>query len=289
MYKNTNLVCTPIATLTLIGSLIGGADGAASALGTNLPGPNGITWFSFINYGSAGFGFADASGPFGSDAFDGAGFISVNGLYYTNPDGDYDLTGNTITSDPAVVSGMTVSVQYTALTSSQTLRSLVTLTNSGSTTLSGVSISYTSNWGSDSSTIIQATSSGDTTYGTDDVWSITSDFSDSDPVNITAYGNANLDAITGTVHSAAGTEGLGLTYNLDFAPGQTRHLLFFHDIIDTTPNAIAEAEAVYDNPLTGERIAGLPSQGIANFAIPEPSSTALLGLGGLAWMLRRKR
>ena len=254
----------------------------------------GANWVGFGNLtfpGTPAFSFNDAGAPYGGDAFDGAGLVSVDGIYYTNPDGDVDVTGQTLTTDLSAINGLTLSLQYTALSGSQTLRTLISMTNPGAATISST-ISYQMNWGSDSGTIVRSTSSGDTTITTGDIWSVTSDGSDSDPVNLTVFGGSGFltpSSLATTVFAAAETEGLALNYFLSFAPGQTRHLVFYHDLFDTTAQALSAAAAIYDNPLTGERIDGLPSQGIANFAaVPEPSS-ALLALFATVPLLSRRR
>ena len=254
----------------------------------------GANWVGFGNLpysGFSAFSFADASTGYGGDAFDGVGLVSVNGTYYTNPDGDVDITGQTLTTDLSAINGLTLSLQYTALSGSQTLRTLISMTNAGASTISNT-ISYQMNWGSDGGTVVRSTSSGDTTITTGDIWSVTADSIDSDPVNLTTFGGSGFltpSSIATTVFSGAGTEGLALNYFLSFAPGETRHLVFYHDLFDTTAEAISAATSIYNNPLTGERIAGLPSQGIANFAaVPEPSAAMLVWLG-TSIILRRRR
>lgn len=255
----------------------------------------GANWVNFGNLtfpGSPAFSFSDAGTGYGNDAFDGAGLVSVDGTYYANPDGDVDVTGQTLTTDLSTINGLTLSLQYTALGGSQTLRTLISMTNPGAATISRT-ISYQMNWGSDGGTLVRGTSSGDTNITPGDTWSVTSDGSDSDPVNLTVFGGTGFltpSSIATTVFAAAGTQGLALNYFLSFAPGETRHLVFYHDLFDTTAQALSEAATIYDVPLTGERIDGLPSQGVANFAaVPEPSSAALFVLLGTSMALRRRR
>ncbi len=255
----------------------------------------GANWVNFGNVafpGSPAFGFVDAGTSYGGDAFDDAGLISVDGTYYTNPDGDVDVTGQTLTTDLSAINGLTLSLQYTALSGSQTLRTLISMTNPGASTISST-ISYQLNWGSDGSTLVRSTSSGDTTITTGDIWSVTSDSGDADPVNLTAFGGAGFltpSSIATTVFNNAGSEGLALNYFLSFAPGETRYLVFYHDLFDTTSDALSAAAAIYNNPLTGERIAGLPSQGVANFAaVPEPTSAYLALFSVMPLLYRRRR
>lgn len=279
-----------LPTLSLLLSA-GQSQAANVSLGANLSGA-GATWLTFSNTGY-GFGFQDASTLYGGDAFDVAGIVTVNGIAYNNPDADVDVTGNTLTSDAALVSGITVSLQYTALTSSQTLRTLVKLTNSSGSALNRT-VSYQMNWGSDGNTTVRQTSSGDASITVGDRWTVTSDFSDSDPVNLTSYADtAGLGiqpvSVSNIVFDAAGTEGLALDYSLAFDPNETLYLLFFHDLYDTSTQAITAANLIYNAPLSGERVLGLPTEGIVNYsAVPEPSA-AVISLLGAGFAFRRRR
>jgi hypothetical protein len=114
-----------------------------------------------------------------SDAFDGAGGVVINGEGYLVPpgtaDAPVDLTGSTLTSAPAPVGGVNVSTQWFGLAGQPTIRYLVTLENPSAATLN-TTVTLENNLGSDSSTFIQGSSSGqDTSYPTNERWFATSE------------------------------------------------------------------------------------------------------------------
>ena len=60
-----------------------------------------------------------------TDAFDGGGVVFVGGQPVIAT--DVDVNGQTLTAGPVALSGLDVSVQYTALSGSPTLRTAITL------------------------------------------------------------------------------------------------------------------------------------------------------------------
>jgi len=71
-----------------------------------------------------------------------------------------------------------------------------------------------------------------------------------------------------------------------WAAGETFNILQlgsrFGEGVRASPNASIDEVRIYDETLNATQVAGLST-------IPEPSSTALLGLGGLALILRRRK
>ena len=205
---------------------------------------------------SPGVTVQDANGPTGAgDAFDNAWNVWVNGTGVAQTTGD--LTGSTLTLDPVAISGLNVTVQYYAVPGIALLRTLVTLQNpTGSAIAAQVDVPV--NFGSDSGSIIQATSSGDTTVTTADRWVISSDGGPSDPVNTTVMYNGAATitpaAYTQTVFNCAATNGLGATFNLSIPAGQSLSLIFFAGLggINVSDNTIASAQsaaaAIFDTP-----------------------------------------
>ncbi len=57
----------------------------------------------------------------------------------------------------------------------------------------------------------------------------------------------------------------------------------------TIENALFDDVSVWDGALTATQMAALSSNAASVVAVPEPSSTALIGLGGLALILRRRK
>lgn len=112
------------------------------------------------------------------DAFDGAGGVVINGQGYLVPPGTanapVDLTGSTLSSASAPVGGFNVSTQWFGLPGQSTIRYLVTLENPTDATVNTV-VTLENNLGSDSSTFIQGSSSGQSTsYPSNERWFATS-------------------------------------------------------------------------------------------------------------------
>jgi hypothetical protein len=230
---------------------------------------------------SPGLTIGDASAPFGGDAFDRAGIIWINNAIFVAP-AVVDLTGQTLTAGPVAMAGLNVTQQYHATPSTATLRNLVTLQNPTGGPIT-VTLTLTNNWGSDSGTIIRGTSSGDLVFDLTDRWEVTSDGSDSDPVNTSVYFGPGAPAVTPssvapTVFDCANTPGGLVNFTVTVPAGATRYLMFFHRLTDTTPNALADAPSFNTNPPAGsELLDGLTDlANIVNWAFaatPTPTPT----------------
>lgn len=173
-----------------------------------------------------------------SDAFDNAYQVWVDGAVFVAP-GTVDLTGTTLTAGPVSMSGLNVTVQYWFDTASAVGRILVTLQNpTGADIATTVQIPV--NFGSDSSTVYEATSSGDTTMTTADIWAVTSQGSSAEYNTTVVPGTT---AVQTTVFNCAGTEGLGSTYNVTVPAGQSRSVMVFAGLgaITSTTDSLAGA------------------------------------------------
>ena len=226
----------------------------------NLVGTNGDTW----SFGSStGMNLGDASlnagGFSGGDAFDGASRIEIDGVAYS---------GSVVSQSPSLrtgetqnIGGVDVAVSFEVLSGRPAIRTLVTLSNPGGTPLTPT-LGWLSNWGSDGSTILHYTSSGDASYSTTDFYGVTNDVADpavnsGDPTNVSFWGDGNgvlPDSITATVFSAVGTEGLGLGYGMSLAPGETQTFLFVHELSNSGNAGLAAAQSALS---TDELLAGL--------------------------------
>lgn len=107
-----------------------------------------------------------------TDAFDGALGLVVNGIPFNNPDGDVDLTGTTVTTDIASISGLDVQVEYHFFTTRRVVRAMFTFTNPTAADISLTAL--TGGQTGRSSNFPQATSDGDTTIEDSDQWYIVS-------------------------------------------------------------------------------------------------------------------
>ena len=111
------------------------------------------------------------------------------------------------------------------------------------------------NFGSDGSTLIRATSSGDTAFTTADRWMISSETQDdTDPVNTTVIWGGNPpvtpQSVSNTVFDCADTQGALARFPVTVPAGGSISLLFFQRIDETTANAQAAVSA-WDNVVPG--------------------------------------
>ena len=201
----------------------------------------------------SGFVLEDANSPDGnSDAYDTAWAIFVNGSGFAAPGGNYDLTGTTATAGPSTMSGLQVTVQHYFTTGSAVDRILVTLRNPGLVAIPAT-VQVPINFGSDSSTFIRGTSSGDLVVTTGDRWVVSSENNvaeGGDPVNTTVFYGPGSPAVTPSSYTQAvcydsGTQGLGATFNLTIPAGGTRSLMFFAGLggVTVNDNLVASAQS----------------------------------------------
>src|SRR5215468_6721161 len=98
-----------------------------------LAGPGQVQWIvdnNTVGCDSApGLGIYDASfTPTHDDAYDNGLIVSIDGTPFVAPD-TVDLTGQTLTAGPVTLSGLDVTVQYSALQDRPTLRTFIVLHN----------------------------------------------------------------------------------------------------------------------------------------------------------------
>ena len=236
-------VAAPVSSSQTIASGFGSTNWQITNTGGTSGGP-----FGGNCDGGQALTIQDASGPTGAgDAFDNAWNISIDGVAYS-AGATVDLTGTTYTAPAAVMSGLNVSVQYHVVPGDALARILVTLQNPGASPIA-TAVQVGNNWGSDGSTVIRDTSSGDTTVTTADRWLITSDNGPSDPVNLSVmYGTGAAvtpASYTTTVFDCAGPQGLGTVFNVSVPAGETRHLMMFAGLggVLSNDNLVASAQA----------------------------------------------
>jgi hypothetical protein len=223
-------------------------------------GPDGTNWFiddtsgspgAFAGFcdGSPGLGIIDAGSSDSGDAYDNGYPLWVNGAIFTVGT-TVDLTGTTLTAGPLGMSGLNVTRELFFSPTRQVMRVLDSFQNPGGGPIN-VTVEIPVNFGSDGSTVVQDTSSGDTTFTVADRWLITSDtFGPSDPVNTTVLYGPGTPAltpasVTETVFDCAAPNGAGWTFNLSVPAGATRRLLYFAGLEDmvTGANTVAGAQA----------------------------------------------
>lgn len=193
-------------------------------------------------------GIADArvGAPERGDAFDGGLVLFVGDRQIPNT-ATVTQIDQTVTVGPTTVSGLDVTLRYTALQGSPTLRTLAILHNPTAATVT-TSVHMATNVGSDNKTIVQATSSGDTTIDAGDTLVITSD----DPLTLPTPDAVNTHVVAGpgtprTVPTVSdrvfdcadskAPNGVLATFALTLGPGETRALLFFNQVHTTVEQA----------------------------------------------------
>jgi hypothetical protein len=200
---------------------------------------------NFIVDEAAGGDFTGA----GDDAFDGAWGITVDAASFAPGDGPDSATffssanAATITTLTQALSNLDVSALVTAFRTSPTLRLILSLANpTGADIMSTIGTS--TNFGSDSSTVIDATSSGDLLFDTTDRWVVSSDgVTMSDPVNGSILYGPGSPAVTPTSASLVPpSDDLTTDFDITVPAGQTRYLMFFSQLSGSpatgTPNAM---------------------------------------------------
>lgn len=209
---------------------------------------NGLPTGGSCNFGGTQASILDAEILGQLDAFDFAATVWVNS---TPVGGSLSVSGQTVTFAPVTIAGLTVQMQYEVLTTSATLRNVVTFTNPTTSDIT-VSVNYANNFGSDPDTTVQATSNGDMVFTPADRWIVTDDINPmiSDPANTTVLYGPGAPAVTTssvslTVFVCAGPQGVLANYSITVPAGQTRALMFFHQINDTAANAVM-AVTVFD-------------------------------------------
>ncbi|MEX1254630.1 MAG: Ig-like domain-containing protein [Dehalococcoidia bacterium] len=221
-----------------------------------------------------------------SDAYDNGLILWLDNAIYDPP--GTTVTGSTFEGDPSSMSGLDVTMQYYAAADTATLRAYVTLTNTGDADVN-TTATWTTNVGSDSSTVVTGSSSGDTAFAAADRWVVTADDDEepSDPVNTHVLFGPGSPAVTSssvsqTVFNCAGTEGVLATFDITVPAGATRALLFFNQLSQTNEDAATGATAFDTNPAVGsDLLDGLSEQQLGevlnwDFGVappPEPTAT----------------
>lgn len=276
------------------------------------------TWVS-----SSPFCISDAALVIGTasqdqdDWLDAAFQVAVDGVVFTNPDGDVDMTGDVLTTDTATVGGVDVRVEMAfGVGRLGVLRVLYSFTNTTSAQVVK-SIAIGGNIGSDGSSTAQWSQDGDATIEATDGWYVSSDNTvvggdtANDPLFTLARFETGADVIPvatsvpGTIDGMNLTDNFVETYELTIPANSTRRILLFAEMTETL--TVAKANAVSFSSSSALKSAGMlaglsntESKEIMNFALPtssggggggggamEPGS--LLSLLALAGLRRRRK
>lgn len=243
---------------------------------------------------SNGFHINDARSTTGDgDMYDDAFGIWINDTAFVAPD-PVDLTGNTITAGPVLLSGLNVTQSLEFSDTIEAVRSVVTLENPTGSPIS-VTLDIANNFGSDSSTTIVDTSSGDTTFTVDDSWAVTWDTSSEiNTTAITTPGNGlTPDSVTDTVFNCAGTQGFGARYTVNVPAGGNTSLVFAGAIAeidgagDSDPSrAVAQVASLFEFAGIAPASSGGSAESIPT--LPLWGLLSLIGITGFLGLSRRK-
>ncbi|HUP78871.1 MAG TPA: hypothetical protein VM260_09970, partial [Pirellula sp.] len=223
-----------------------------------------------------------------SNAFDGLNRLRVNGVnFQTTTESTMDDGGRTIVTANSLLSNFVVRRELTipSAGTQDFVRTIDVFTNStGSSTT--VPVRILGNLGSDASTIVFATSDGDTIVEPTDTWLGTDD---ADP-------NGGTPAIIHLIHGPGGLipsqvsvieDNVDWTYNLTVPAGQTKRLATFTILGNTRQQAIDAVNALINNDGFGGQAAAFLGQdesaSIANFQFGTLSAN-LDGSGNLVVM-----
>jgi hypothetical protein len=237
-----------------------------------------------------------------NDAFDGALSWELDlapnipqgtggsGIAYNKTGGTVDVTGNTVTGPTKTIFGLNVSGQLFFSSTKAVVRSVLTMQNPTNAAIS-VNVGSFNNLGSDSSTIIRDTSSGDApTVSLPDNWFVSSQgnpLKASDPVLTFAYQQTGAANPVSSFQNAPrnGSDRPNIIWGpITIQPGATESLMAFFQLSDTEPHAKADA-ALFNTPAsigTTDYLTGLTSQQqsqIVNWSLPQVESVTV-GLAG---------
>lgn len=223
---------------------------------------------------SGGLNINDATSPGDdSDAYDNAWNLYVNGTIF-NAGNIVDLTGTTVTAGPVAMSGLNVSVEYFFSTTAGLGRIRPIFHNPTGAPIT-VTVDVPVNYGSDSSTVYEMTSSGDNVVTTADRWVVSSQGSTGEYNTVVWYGSGapavTPSSYTTTVFDCAATPGIGATFSVTVPAGATRSLVFFAGLgaITSTTDSLAgaiSAAATFDGTL-----ASLPAEWLTGMGATEIS------------------
>lgn len=241
-----------------------------------------------------------------TDSFDDYAGLFLDGAPYNDPDGNLDLSGTTVTTDPMPMpNGIEVASQWHAFIDKRVLRIIYSLNNpTAAPVVTRASIG--GNLGSDSSTYVAATSDGDQLVETGDTWVITHDdrvyggVATRDPIIthiVAGGGSPAVVPVPLLIPGTGGDDDISFAYDLTIAAGETQYITWFVQLSAnmTEANASLADYADIDTATTAGLFINLPPSmtvesvnwrasshsNLPAVAIPVLGPFGLLALGGL--------
>ena len=177
-----------------------------------------------------------------NDAYDGGAIVYLSGKPYVDGDATGDYTDDTLSTGPSLVAHLTVSRKDRFDQLQPMLRSVVKVTNKGHKERK-VQLGYVSNLGSDSTTTIPSTSSGDGVFEPEDRWIVTGDSSTGtgnldDPSILHALWGKGAPIKGKYVYAEPGQDCVFVTFVFRLQGRSTASLMFFEYLDPTDEGAI---------------------------------------------------
>ncbi len=245
--------------------------------GATLEGTSPSTWNSAASVtGCALTGFspvADGEYKNRNDAFDNGLLLAIGGTAFSDLDGKIPgapLAKEAIaTANDTTFPLLSVHRWDRVLPGTDTLRTLVRLRNHDVTT-QALTVEWDSDMGSDDSTQVRGSSSGDASYTKADRWAVSSDnaIDPSDPVLTWVLSGKRARVHVDNVVTALGNDQTCFTvdFSLSVPAGKTRYLMFFTAMSGKNEGALASAPR-FDSVTAGSPLlAGIPASSLGKIA-----------------------
>ncbi len=176
------------------------------------------------------------------DAFDDGLALNVEGIDFLDSDENGTRVRKMLTVGPEPIAGVRVWRTDQVLTTSPTMRSLIRFKNPTAAPIR-LDVLWDSNLGSDGSELVQATANGDTTYGLNDRWVVSSDdaATPSDPVLTFVLFGKRAAVRPNTIVDTFGSGCFGVELRLRVKARSSGFLLFFTQMNGTNESGISGA------------------------------------------------
>jgi Ca2+-binding RTX toxin-like protein len=200
-----------------------------------------------------------------NDAYDGG--LNLNGFPFLGT-AETEDNGREIVIGSANIGSVEVTRKIYVPEDQSWARFLEIVTNTSSSTVN-YTVQLNTNLGSDSSTVLVSTSSGDTIFNTEDNWLVTDDFDGGgDPTMVHVFaGEGEFQPDTASLSF----DNLNFAYNLTLAPGETQ--IVMHFAAQNADQATALTKATQLAQLELEALEGMSDeelQQVVNFSIAPP-------------------